>query len=122
MKLTKLRLILDVDFDPQGVDRDTLVRQMHDVVNRAVNDGTLTGDTPATVEHYNFKVIERRQQKKPISAESKAIIANYPYGCCPDCYWKIRKDVHEGSACRSCGHVFYSDSDEQARRAGLVSR
>lgn len=67
MKPTKLRLILDVDFDPQGVDRDTLVRQMHDVVNRAVNDGTLTGDTPATVESYNFKVIGRWAERKQLT-------------------------------------------------------
>jgi hypothetical protein len=106
MKLTKLRLTLDVDFDPQGIERDTLVRQMHDVVNRAVNDGTLTGETPATVERYDFKVTERRSVKKPISAESKAIIANYPDGLCPDCQWKIRRNVKEGDNCPNCEHVF----------------
>ncbi len=144
MKTIHLRLILDVNFDPNGVDRDTLVRQMHDVVNRAVNDGTLTGETPATVEHYNFKVVKRRRKKRSVKKckkcgsplnqrgrccditcpysdhpqstaleslyepnESKAIINNYPYGVCPDCGWKIRKNVKEGDDCRNCGHVFY---------------
>ena len=110
MKLTKLRLTLDVDFDPQGVDRDTLVRQMHDVVSNAVNQGLLTGDTAATVEHYDYTVKRVRSVKKPISAESKAVIANYPDGLCPDCQWKIRSNVKEGDECRNCGHVFYSDS------------
>jgi len=111
MKLTKLRLTLDVDFNPNGVDRNTLVRQLHDVVNLATNNGTLTGETNATVQEYNFKVTERRsvKKKKPIPAESKAIIDNYPNGQCPDCGQKIRRNVKEGDNCPNCEHVFYSD-------------
>jgi len=120
MKLIKLRLILDVDFNPQGVSKGELMANLRGVVENAASNGMLTEDSPAMVETYDYKVIVR--EPKLISAKSKAIIANYPYGRCPDCYWKIRKDVHNGNACRNCGHVFYSDSDEQVRRAGLVSR
>jgi len=109
MKLTKLRLTLDVDFDPQGLSTDELKANLRGIIHDAVNNGTLTGDSPATVEKYNFKVTERRSVKKPISSESKAIIANYSDGLCPDCQWKIRKTVKEGDECRNCGHVFYSD-------------
>lgn len=38
---------------------------------------------------------------------SARIAANYPDGRCPDCNWKIRKDVEDGTACRNCSHVFY---------------
>ena len=111
MKLTKLRLTLDVDFDPQGMSTDALKRNLHRVVQDATNNGTLTGDSPATVERYNFKVTERRSVKtpKPISPESQAIIDNYLDGLCPDCQGKIRKTVKEGDNCPNCEHVFYSD-------------
>jgi len=111
MKLTKLRLTLDVDFDPQGMSTDDLKRNLTRVVHDATNNGTLTGDSPATVEKYNFKVTERRsvKEKKPITAESRAIILNYQDGLCPDCGWKIRRNVKEGNECLNCGHVFYSN-------------
>jgi len=66
MKLINLRLTLDVDFDPQGVSRDELIRNLNNVVSQAANNGTLTGDTPATVESYGFKVTKRRSVKKRI--------------------------------------------------------
>jgi hypothetical protein len=40
------------------------------------------------------------------------IIDNYDNGKCPDCDWKIRKDVVEGGECRNCGHVFYSSNED----------
>ena len=108
MKPTKLRLTLDVDFDPQGLTADELKRNLHRVVQDATNNGTLTGDSPATVERYNFTVTERRSVKKKekVSVESKNIIASYEGGLCPDCKWMIRKHVKEGDACH-CGHVFH---------------
>ena len=108
MKLTKLRLTLDVDFDPQGMTTDDLKKNLTRVVHDATNNGTLTGETPATVERYNFKVMVRRSVKKKLSAESKAIIANYDRGECPDCHEKISNTVVEGDDCPNCGHVFYS--------------
>jgi hypothetical protein len=101
------RLTLDVSIDPQGETSVNLSRQLHRIVSNAVNNGLLTGNTPATVEHYDYTIAERRSVKKPISAESKAIIDNYPDGLCPDCQWKIRRNVKEGDNCPNCEHVFY---------------
>ena len=58
MKTKKFRLTLDVEFDPQGVGGVELRRHLIQVVRDAVNNGTLTGDTPATVEGYDFSVKE----------------------------------------------------------------
>ena len=125
MKLIPFQLILNVKIDPQGETVEHLERQLHRVVSNAVNQGLLTGDTAATVEHYDYTVKQVRSVKKPISAESKAIIANYDGGLCPDCGRKIRRNVKEGDDCRNCGHVFYGpkatimdddDAHEQQRR------
>jgi hypothetical protein len=63
MKHKKLRLTLDVDFDPQGLSVTELKQNLSQVVTDAVNDGTLTGNSPATVEKYSFKVTVRRPRK-----------------------------------------------------------
>ena len=60
MKTKKFRLKLDVEFDPQGTPSDILVRHLNQVVRDATNNGTLTGETPATVEKYEFSVKELR--------------------------------------------------------------
>ena len=50
------RLTLDVEFDPQGTTPADLKANLFQVVKDAMNNGTLTGETPATVEHYAFSV------------------------------------------------------------------
>lgn len=52
----KYRLTLDVEFDPQGTVPADLKHNLFQVIKDAVNNGTLTGETPATVEGYNFSV------------------------------------------------------------------
>ena len=74
MKLTHLRLVLDVKFDPQGVTTKGLKHHVHQVIRDAVNNGTLTGDTPATVEWYDYSVKEvglRRYPKKVVIAHAR---------------------------------------------------
>ena len=66
-KTVTFRLILDVEFDPQGTHPDDLRRNLHQVVRDAVNNGTLTGETPATVETWDC-VIECRKEFKTIQA------------------------------------------------------
>ena len=56
MKTITLRLTLDVEFDPQGVSKTELIHNLHMVVRDAVNNGGLTCDSPATVEHYTASV------------------------------------------------------------------
>lgn len=52
----KYRLVLDVEFDPQGTTPEDLKRNLFQVIKDATNNGTLTGETPATVEHYAVSV------------------------------------------------------------------
>lgn len=52
MKTVKLRLVMEVEYAPNGVPTTELREMMHDCVTRALNDGTLTGDTEATVEQH----------------------------------------------------------------------
>lgn len=56
MKTLKYRLILDVEFDPQGTSPEDLRRNLSQVIQDAVNNGTLTRATPATMEKYNYSV------------------------------------------------------------------
>ena len=72
--LVKLRLVLDVDIDPQGINTSYLKTNLNRVVWHAVNNGTLTGDTPATVELYKYKVTVRRNKrpKAPIHYGKKS--------------------------------------------------
>lgn len=59
-KLVKLRLVLDVDFDPQGETVESLKDNLRQVVRDATNNGTLSGSSPATVELYEMKITKRR--------------------------------------------------------------
>ena len=70
MKLTKLRLTLDVDFNAATVNTPVLRGYLEQLVMDAVSNGTLTGDSPATVERYNFTVTERRSVKKPVKSNT----------------------------------------------------
>ena len=58
MKAIKLRLTLDVEFDPQGETIDKLKDRLYRVIRESVNNGVLTGDSGATVEHYTASVRE----------------------------------------------------------------
>ena len=60
----KYQLVLDVEFDPQGTTPAELERNLHQVVRDSVNNGTLTGETPATVEHYDYSV-KRKLNRYP---------------------------------------------------------
>ena len=65
-KLAKLRLTLDVDIDPQGVPIQRLKINLNRVVQDACNNGTFTGDSPATVEGYHFIVSERKDRQRSV--------------------------------------------------------
>lgn len=64
MKTMKFRLILDTEFDPCGCTPEDLRRNLNQVVRDAVNNGTLTGSLPATVESYNYSVKLIRPPKR----------------------------------------------------------
>jgi hypothetical protein len=60
------QLVLNVSIDPHGTTPDELQRVLHEVVQDAVNNGTLTGETEATVEHYDYSVKLKRYPKKVV--------------------------------------------------------
>lgn len=80
MKEKKFRLTLDVTFDPQGETVLDLKHRLTQVVRDAVNNGTLTGDSPATVEHYDFSV----KEIKPGETCKKCGTDLNRYGYCKD--------------------------------------
>jgi hypothetical protein len=63
MKTVKYRLTLNVEIDPCGTPTDVLEHNLNQVIQDAVNNGTLTGETEATVEHYAYSV-KRTDRKK----------------------------------------------------------
>jgi hypothetical protein len=67
MKLTKLRLTLNVDLDPQGESVNTLKHHLTRVIRAAIDNGTVTGESEATVEDYSFTVTERRGKKHSVN-------------------------------------------------------
>ena len=84
MKLTKLRLVLDLDIDPQGTATANLKDRVTHVVHDAVDNGTLTGSWPATVEKYHFKVTVRRNKKRSVKTCKKCGTPLNSKGFCKD--------------------------------------
>jgi hypothetical protein len=56
----KLRLILDVDYEPNGVPKEDLVLMLESVARQA-SHGLLTQDTPAEVNEWDYRVEETDQ-------------------------------------------------------------
>lgn len=71
-KHLEYQLVLNVSFDPQGTTPAELERNLHQVIRDSVNNGTLTGETPATVEHYDYSVKQRTLKRYP----KKVVIAH----------------------------------------------
>ena len=53
----KLRLILDVDYAPNGVPKEDLIWMLESVARQA-SHGLLTQDTPAEVNEWDYRVEE----------------------------------------------------------------
>ena len=64
MKNIKLRLTLDVVIDPQSLAPKECKGYITRMMNHCIANGLLTGDSDATVEHYKFKVVQRRRKAK----------------------------------------------------------
>jgi hypothetical protein len=58
MNAIKLRLVLDVEYLPNGESVGTLKEQLTGVVVEALNWGGFTGQTAAEVESHSFTVEE----------------------------------------------------------------
>ncbi len=58
-KTAKLRLMLDVEYRLNGVPVEELKTLLNSMLQEAINNGRLTGETPAEVEeHYCWQVEE----------------------------------------------------------------
>ena len=59
-EILKLRLVLDVDYDPNGVGKDELEGMLYSIADHAANVGLMSGETPATVNMWQARVEERK--------------------------------------------------------------
>jgi hypothetical protein len=55
-RMPKLRLTLDVEYKLNGDSLDNLTEQLEGIAKDAVERGMISGEGPATVEDYNYKV------------------------------------------------------------------
>ena len=59
-KVVKLRLVLDVDYIPNGTDPKLLQGMLLTLADRAAGVGLFTGDTSAEVDRWSAKASKRR--------------------------------------------------------------
>lgn len=52
----RLRAVIEVDYDPEGMSAEALQELLHDNLQTAIGNGALTGNTPAMVDQYSLKV------------------------------------------------------------------
>ena len=64
MKRIKLRLTLDVVYEPQTTTEAELRNQLYHLVDFSANRGLLTGETDAKVVHWTAKIPASKQGGK----------------------------------------------------------
>ena len=52
----KRRIIIDIDFDPNGVDEEDIDRGLDYAVGHLADEGWLTGPTAAEVDSWTYTV------------------------------------------------------------------
>lgn len=57
----RLRLTFDIEYAPNGESIEDLTERLRRTAERAINEGLLTGDSPATVEQYAMDVVETQE-------------------------------------------------------------
>lgn len=71
----KLRLTLDVDYSPHGVQESTLRNMLEWGVQHAVGEGMLTGSTEAEVDLWKTKVVRVDKKVRTSTAKTPTIRA-----------------------------------------------
>ena len=57
--IVKLRLVLDIDYIPDGTPKEELERMLKAIPDRAAEDGLMTCDTRAMVDSWSTRVEDR---------------------------------------------------------------
>ena len=57
--IVKLRLVLDVDYIPNGVSKTYLENILESIADKAAGDGLMTCDTNAMVDTWHARIEER---------------------------------------------------------------
>lgn len=53
----RIKLVLTVDYDPNGVNDAELRRQLDSMIARAVGNGELTGESAAIVDTWHVEIV-----------------------------------------------------------------
>lgn len=72
-KPLKVRLVLRATIDPRGESVTDIQHRFEQVVRDAVSNGTLTGDSPATLKRHDYYV-EIVKPKKPKRNKSFMVV------------------------------------------------
>lgn len=67
------QLVLDVSFNPHGTPEEKLEWNLRQIVHDAVNNGTLTEETEATVERYSYLVKKSKSSPKKTTKTPKPV-------------------------------------------------
>jgi hypothetical protein len=57
----RLRLVVEIQYDLDGTPIREMEDNLKDMVYHALGDGTITGNTPATVAGYHYAVEETEE-------------------------------------------------------------
>jgi hypothetical protein len=69
MKL-KLRLVLNLEFDPHGGSVVYLKDRIHDMIHQAADYGTFTGESNAELKNYSYS-LTKSPAKKTVQGKRK---------------------------------------------------
>ena len=118
---TDIRLATWHQYDEPGEYSDIFVTYDHD-------EGSDLEEMPKGCWEDLCRVCKERGIKHavlwltnlPTEAPKIPVWQQYPGGQCPDCRQKIPRDTKDGAQCSNCGHVFWSDADDDENGADQV--
>jgi len=67
----KLRLVIDVTYQLNGVGIEELERRLHFIATYAASNGLFTGESPAEVKTWGWKVLRPTAKKKVPNGKRK---------------------------------------------------
>lgn len=107
--MKKLRLVLDIEYDENGVPVDTLKHLLSAIPLRAAGDGAFTGSTPAEVETWSYSIKEMTAEM-PTSERKPRILVVVNRGLCEEVVTETPAEVLVRDMDEGCG-----DPDDMVR-------